>query len=319
MAVQSITITGVDGFVGRHLANAARRHGLSVTGVSRALRPPEGLRPSLDRYFSTDLTEDFPEDAVSDAIVHLAGLAAVGPSFVTPQLYLEANSSMVTNICETILRCGAEGRSRVIAVSSGAMYAPTHQGTPISEEAPIAFSSPYVVSKVLVENQMTYYRSRGIQAVVARPFNHIGPGQRAGFLVPDLWSRLEKLRPNEALQVGNIATARDYLDVRDVAEAYIALALDADNFTGIVNVCSGEATTGERILELLCQAANVPVPPLSVQESMSRPNDPIQIVGSPAKLMSLTNWQHQFSVADSLRDFIAFARQPHGQMRSAAN
>lgn len=308
MAVQSITITGVDGFVGRHLAHAAKLHGLSVTGVSRADEAPNDLHGSLDRYLSTDLTERFPDEAITDAIVHLAGLAAVGPSFDSPQLYLETNSSMVTNICEAILREGAERQSRIIAVSSGAMYAPTHFGAPISEDAPLALSSPYVVSKVLVENQVEYYRSRGISAVVARPFNHIGPGQKPGFLVPDLWSRLANLEPNEPLKVGNLATARDYLDVRDVAEAYIALVQHAESFEGIVNVCSGTATTGEQILELLCEAGNMTVPTLSSQASMSRPNDPMQIVGSPQKLKSLTNWQPQFTVADSIRDFIAAAR-----------
>lgn len=305
MTIQSITVTGVDGFVGRHLAAAAKNHGLRVVGVSRARTAPEAVMESLDYYVSTDLTEHFPEEAVTDAIVHLAGLAAVGPSFTRPQAYIETNSSMVTNICEAMLRLGADSNSRLIAVSSGAMYAPTHFGDPIREDAPIAFSSPYVVSKVLVENQVTYYRSRGIHAVVARPFNHIGPGQKAGFLVPDLWARLSALQTNEPLRVGNLKTARDYLDVRDVAEAYIALAMNPDSDETTFNVCSGVATTGDQILELMCSEAQISFPKLYVDPSMSRPNDPTQIVGSPEKLKKLSSWRPKFTIADSIRDFIS--------------
>lgn len=259
---------------------------------------------TIDSYVPVDLTETFPVEAITDAVIHLAGLAAVGPSFTAPQSYIETNSSMMTNVCETLLRQDASSETRLITVSSGAMYAPSQKGAALREDSPLAFSSPYVVSKVLVENQAAYYRSRGVQAIIARPFNHIGPGQRPGFLVPDLWARLEALRPGEPLKVGNLETARDYLDVRDVAEAYIALATCAAVQDETYNVCSGTATTGLEILSKLCLAAEIPLPELSVQAHIGRPNDPNRIVGSPEKLMEQTNWHPHKTIDDSLRDFI---------------
>ncbi len=304
MSVESLTITGIDGFVGRHVAKLAKSAGLTVRGVSRSLELPLELAEYVDEYYSADLTEEFPANALSDAIIHLAGLAAVGPSFSAPQLYVNANSSMITNMCETILDLGCQTDTRIVGISTGAVYAQSLSGEPIAETDPIVMSSPYVVSKVLVENLLSYYSSRGVKSVIARPFNHIGPGQGPGFIVPDLWEKLRNLRSAEPLRVGNLETQRDYLDVRDVAAAYLSLATSDAFGEETFNVCSGNSVSGLAVLAALCAELEIPIPELYIDETLLRPNDTAKIAGSAKKLRLKLGWEPVFTLSQSIADFV---------------
>lgn len=298
--VQSLTVTGVDGFVGRHLARIAKESGFYVRGVSRTAHPGSDLTGILDEYYSTDLIDTFPKDALSDVVVHLAGLAAVGPSFAEPQRYIQSNSAMVTNLCETVLDNGRN--CKVIGVSTGAVYGHISRTQPIRETDQTVPSSPYVVSKLLAESQFHYYQSRGIATVIARPFNHVGPGQGPGFIVPDLWGRLIALDEGDVLRVGDLNTARDYLDVRDVARAYLALA--TTEVTGTYNISSGSYYSGREILRLMCEEAGRPIPKMVVDETMLRPNDAREIVGSASKLRKDTGWAPKYGLHESIQQFI---------------
>jgi GDP-4-dehydro-6-deoxy-D-mannose reductase len=178
-----IAITGVNGFVGRHTARELHASGHSVVGIGRDPNAADELHGIIDEYVCADLSDAWPLIPDVDAVIHLAGLAVVGASFSRPQEYLGTNSSIVTNMCEEFL--GRSRSPRIVGVSSGAVYA-HDQPQPLDENAAVAASSPYVVSKLLVENQFDYYARRGLDCVVARPFNHLGPGQELGFIAPDL-------------------------------------------------------------------------------------------------------------------------------------
>jgi GDP-4-dehydro-6-deoxy-D-mannose reductase len=301
----TLVVTGVDGFVGRHLAQVAATVGMDVFGISRAREPDETLGRHLVGYAAADLRDEWPAAAPLDSpIVHLAGLAAVGPSFEHPQNYVAGNSAMVTNMCEALLAAGSKN-TRIIGVSTGAVYAEKDADPARVESDPIGYTSPYVVSKVLVENLFSYYRRRGLDAVVARPFNHVGPGQGPGFLVPDLLSRLRQLRPGEALPVGNLATRRDYTDVRDVAQGYVTLATAPELSHEVYNVASGRALAGSEILELLCNAADLAVPPLRSDPSTFRASDPSAIVGNADRLRQETGWRPHIPITTTMRDIVA--------------
>jgi GDP-4-dehydro-6-deoxy-D-mannose reductase len=108
----------------------------------------------LTGYASADLRRGWPIGVPLDAdVVHLAGLAAVGPSFDSPREYIDGNSAMVTSMCEALLSAGFTGR--VVGVSTGAVYAQEEEVARI-ETDPVAYTSPYVVSKVLTENPAYY-------------------------------------------------------------------------------------------------------------------------------------------------------------------
>jgi GDP-4-dehydro-6-deoxy-D-mannose reductase len=299
-----LVVTGVDGFVGRHLARIAAGSGLDVFGISRNPEPDPDLLSSLSGYISADLRREWPQGVPADAdVVHLAGLAAVGPSFDRPQDYIDGNSAIVTKMCEALVASGFTGR--VVGVSTGAVYAQKENEDARTERDAVAFTSPYVVSKILVENQLAYYSRRGLRTVVARPFNHIGPHQGPGFLLPDLLRQLRSSPPDRPLRVGNLATRRDYTDVRDVARAYLALATAPELAHDVYNVASGSSHSGLEILEALSAALDRPTPPLEVDESLIRATDPPIIVGDASRLRSDTGWSPTVPFATTIADTVA--------------
>ena len=303
-----IAVTGVNGFVGRHLAAELAGNGIEVVGIGIEEKPDPALDGLLRGYVVADLVEEWPDTGPVGAVIHLAGLAAVGRSFDEPQRYITVNSAIVTNLCEGVLASGSS--PRVVLVSSGAIY-DGKQMLPLTEESAIAFNSPYTVSKVLNENQAAYYRGRGLDCVIARPFNHIGPGQGPGFLLPDLAAALtlvdepgDKASQNHAIKVGDLTTRRDYTDVRDVARAYRMLATQPHLSHGIYNICSGRSLAGNDILTELLKASGLSCVDTEIDESRRRPNDPAEIVGDNSRLRDDLGWAPQFSIEDTIADYL---------------
>lgn len=301
----NIVVTGINGFVGKHLTQTLLGAGHSVVGISQEDTAHELVADRLVEYVGCNLAEQWPSlNTPVDAIIHLAGMAAVGPSFDKPQLYLNINSSIVTNLCEYYL--ASEAKPRILLVSSGAIYSPD-QPMPINESGEVLFGSPYAVSKILNENQAAYYRSRGLDCVVARPFNHIGPGQLPGFLVPDL---IEKIQSRESsdipIRVGNLATKRDYTDVRDVANAYMLIATHAEQPKQLIyNICSGTSISGEDMLHIIASAMQIKVPATEIDQAFIRPNEVMDIRGDSTVLMNEFGWQPQINIETTIRDIIA--------------
>ncbi len=293
-----ILITGVNGFVGKHLVREITRNSISVIGVGRESSADPEISEVLHEYVNVDLTKEWPTLDEVSAIIHLAGLAAVGPSFENPQDYLNLNSAMITNMCEHYLT--KTNKPRIVAVSSGAIYDP-NQNMPLTEDSEIGFYSPYAVSKVLVEKQCAYYKNRGLDCVVVRPFNHIGPGQSEGFLVPDV---VNQLKVGKLITVGNISTKRDYTDVRDIVRAYRLLATTPKLNHDVYNACSGTSTSGEEIIDLLKEVLRKPSAEVVIDQSRVRPTDPAEIYGDASRLSKDTGWVPEINLEQTLQDIV---------------
>lgn len=304
---KKVLITGVSGFVGNHLTREFKSNGYVVDGVSR-----EDTGPSdIHTYIKADLADPKSFDGIDITqyvgIVHLAGLAAVGPSFDNPRLYIDINAAVTISLLEAAMKCAFSGR--IVVVSSGALYSPK-QAMPITEESDIALNSPYAVSKVTVEKLCEYYQGRGLDIIVARPFNHIGPAQLPGFILPDLHQQLiQSKNSNKPLPVGNLQTRRDYTDVRDVARAYRLLIESKSLRHTIYNICSGSSYSGQEILDALIEAHNLGKSDVKtkVDKSKIRPNDAPEIVGSNSRIKADTGWQPIIKLQKTVSDFVAEA------------
>lgn len=298
-----VAVTGVNGFVGRHLVRELRAAGSAVVGIGMEDESP--LADLLEHYVACDLTQVWPEIGPVDAIVHLAGLSSVAPSFADPQRYLHTSGAMATRMLEPLL--DSRARTRVLMVSSGAVYA-ADQAHPITESGRIAATSPYVVGKLLVEHQADYYASRGVDVVVVRPFNHIGPGQAEGFLLPDLVAEAGRASSEDRpMNVGDLGTRRDYTDVRDVVRAYrLLLSADLDDTFGerIFNVCSGKPRSGDELRVAVLARLGLDATTAVVEESRLRPSDPASILGSAERLRKVTGWVPEISLEQTVGDVV---------------
>lgn len=298
---KKVAITGINGFVGHHLARELSSKGTVVVGVSYEDELSSSLGDIVGEYFPADLVNQWPETGDVDSVIHLAGFAAVGPSFDAPQKYINGNSAMVTNMCEYYLR--QEKKPRIVVVSSGAIYSPD-QPMPINESGEFGYTSPYAVSKILTEDQCKYYRTRGLDCVVVRPFNHIGPGQGEGFILPDLYKQLSETQSG-TISVGNLETQRDYTDVRDIVRAYGKLALAPNLEYFVYNLCSGKSLSGLEILDSLKKAMNKEEIAVEIDQSKIRPNDIMEITGDSSRLSKEFDWNPEIPIDQTISDFVS--------------
>ncbi len=305
-----VLVAGVNGFVGHHLARELAETGHTVigTGIDKALDPT--LAPYVKTFLRCDLTDreavsTLPLDEV-DAVINLAGLAQVGASFDPGQAerYTHINVAVHTTILERLRQLDNKA-VRVIAVSTGAVYDNT-QKMPINEDGLlITEGSPYAHSKLAMERALAEYQGLGFDVVVVRPFNHIGPGQLGGFLVPDLIEKLRHLGADNVLSIGRLDTKRDYTDVRDVARAYRLLATSDELAHSLYNVCSGASHSGQEILDVLTGSMDISGLRIEVDKSRIRPNDPADVRGEASRLQTDTGWKPQIAFEQTLRDCLS--------------
>jgi GDP-4-dehydro-6-deoxy-D-mannose reductase len=302
--MKRIAVTGANGFVGRHVVNelVSQDYDVLAIGGSNIESSPEA---STVEYRSVDLlsTDEVKKLDFTglDAVIHLAGLAAVGPSFNEPEHYMRTNTTIQRNLLDHAVE--QHVFPRVLVISSGSLY-DSSAPLPISEETFVKPSSPYATSKLAQEKEGLAYQEQGFEVMVARPFNHIGPGQNTGFLLPDLTSQIvqaERDGSNKIL-VGNLDAKRDYTDVRDIARAY-RLLIETGTTGEIYNICSGTSHSGNELLGILLENAHVQIETVLDQKRM-RPADTPDIYGIHDKLTAATGWDPTHRLENTVQDVL---------------
>lgn len=297
--MSKVLITGAGGFVGKHLTKELEDNGYEVVTVDRSIKKSSSNSLQID-LSSAKAVEQINFSDIT-AVMHLAGLAAVGPSFDDPMNYISTNIGIECNLFEEASKQGF--KPKFLIVSTGALYDATAP-LPLDEGSKISPSSPYAVSKLGQEQLAMYYTNRGFECVIARPFNHIGPGQGPGFIVPDIAQQVvecEKGIKDEVL-VGNLDAKRDYTDVRDIARAY-RLLIEKGKSGEVYNICSGRALSGHEILEgIIKEVGNDPK--IAKNPKLMRPADNPVIYGNNEKIKEATGWQPEIDIKQTLSDVV---------------
>lgn len=309
--MNKILVTGVNGFVGHHVAVQLYQKAIGVIGVGNQPSLDTDLQDIVSEYIGCDLTN--PDDVAKidltnvSAIINLAGFAKVGDSKGQGELYNRVNVGVHTVLYQECLNQGV--KPRIVAVSTGAVYDP-EQPLPITEESKLIDderTNEYVISKKRTETAVTEFNAQGLRCIIARPFNHTGPGQLPGFLLPDLYEQVKESQASgKPLQVGNLGTKRDFTDVRDVARAYIELALtdEAQLKHDIYNICSGKSVAGYEILQILANACGIENLKTETDPNRLRKNDVMDIYGSRERITTDTGWRPTIPIEQMVRDFV---------------
>jgi GDP-4-dehydro-6-deoxy-D-mannose reductase len=308
-----VLVTGAHGFVGGHLIATLRARGHEVVPADRA--PHAGDADTLPLDVTDPLAvRGAVELAQPDAIAHLAAQAFVPASLADPDGTFDVNAHGTLRLLDAARAVADQGGRppRVLVVSSGDVYgAQPRDAFPLRETTAPLPRSPYAASKVAAEAlALAYARSYGVDAVVSRAFNHIGPGQDERFAVVAFALQIARVAAGGAprVLVGNLDASRDFLDVRDVCDAY-ALLLEGGGASGeIYNVCSGAATTMREVLRRLVELARVPVE-IREDPARMRPADVPVSVGDASKLREATGWAPRVPLAAALRAVYDDARE----------
>jgi GDP-4-dehydro-6-deoxy-D-mannose reductase len=303
-----VLVTGASGFVGGHLLAALRNAGHEPIAAGGP-RDPAPFAP-LDLTDAASVAR-VVDDAAPDAIVHLAGQAFVPQSIADPLGTLAVNAAGTAYVLEAAraFRDRTQVPIRIVVISSAEVYGiQSPAKMPLAESAEVRPGNPYAASKIAAETYAhAWTRAFALDVRIARPFNHIGPGQDARFVVPSFARQLAEIAAGgpPLMNVGNLDAQRDFLDVRDVAAAYVLLLANASGGE-VYNICSGHPVAIREVLRQLITIARVPVEIRDDPQRMRASDLPI-LSGDATKLRAATGWAPQFTLADSLRDIYADA------------
>jgi GDP-4-dehydro-6-deoxy-D-mannose reductase len=315
-----ILVTGVTGFAGGALAEALLERGdVQVFGLSRG-----GAWPALWSHLAgrvplhkADLHDpqsiEYVMRHVQPArVFHLAGYAQVGRSFHEPDAAWAGNLTVTRALYDGVARWG--GKPRILFVGSGMIYGDTTSADEVqSEDTPLRPNSPYGASKAAADlASYQYTRHPGLDIVRARPFNHIGPGQAAGFAIADFARQIvaiERGQQPPVLETGNLSPRRDLTDVRDMAAAYLLL-MDKGRTGEAYNIASGPLHSIQSVLDRLLALSPAKVE-VRQRATLVRSTELVGVKVDTTKLRQETGWSPRYALDETLRDTLAFwRRQP---------
>jgi GDP-4-dehydro-6-deoxy-D-mannose reductase len=304
-------ITGVGGFVGRHLLRHLQQAGDDVCGLGRA-RDVVGL--DAGHMLQADLTD---RDAVErlmrtvqpEAVYHLAAQSSPSDSLADPWATICNNLLGQLNLLEALVSAGL--RPRVLVIGSSDEYGlVTPEEVPTHEDTPLRPRTPYAVSKVGQDLMgLQYFAQHGLPVIRVRPFNHTGPGHDARFVIPSFARQLAEIEAGlrePVLHVGNLDVARDFSDARDMVEAY-RLALVSGAPGEVYNLGRGRSVPISAMVDELIALCRVPVE-VRVDPALLRPSDIPRQQADTRKFTALTGWQPRIPWHTTLRDTFEYWR-----------
>jgi GDP-4-dehydro-6-deoxy-D-mannose reductase len=304
-------ITGIGGFVGRHLRLYLEQQGDSVCGLGR---PADSLNTALAGVFAVDLTdraavERIVRETQPEAVYHLAAQSSPAESLSDPWATIGNNLLSQINLFEALL--AANLRPRVLVVGSSDEYGRVDpDDVPTNESVALRPLTPYAVSKVGQDMMgFQYFAQHGLPVIRVRPFNHTGPGHDARFVIPSLARQLAQIEAEErepVLRVGNLNVERDFTDARDMVRAY-RLALVAGVPGAVYNLGRGHSVRiGDMVDELiaLCRVAVQ----ARVDPALLRPTDIPRQEADTRKFTTLTGWQPLIPWHTTLADTLDYWR-----------
>ena len=296
-----ILMTGASGFVGRHLVRALKT---SFPGAE-----------ILTEHF--DVTDRNAviravRDARPDACIHLAGIASVVIANHEPDEAWRVNLHGALHVAEALL--AAAPSCQLVFASSAEIYGASFRvGSPLDESALLAPMNAYAASKAAADLALGAMADKGLRAVRLRLFNHTGPGQSETFVAPAFARQIaliEAGRQPPVLRAGALDRLRDFVDVRDVCQAYVACLRDATRLAPgtIVNIASGVPRRIGDILDALLDMTGLRVE-IVTDNALQRPSEIVSASGNAARACQLLGWKPTVPWTQTLADVLSDWRE----------
>ncbi len=302
-------ITGITGMIGLHCARATRAAGWETYGIARssassrlAVEEPGIIRCDILDAFAL---EDVFRKVQPDVVFHLAGQAFNGTSWQMEWATHQANYLGTANV----LRCcrAVVPQARVLLACSSAEYGDVKpEDCPLHEERLLRPISPYGVSKVATEALgFQNFHNYGLKVFLPRLFIHVGTGHPPATAIQNFARQIALIaqgRLDPTVHVGNLDSARDFVDVRDGVNALMHI-LEKGQPGQPINVCHGEAVTIREVLRILIEISGQDVKVMH-DPQLLRPSDEPLLLGDNSRLRQL-GWSRQYTIRQTLEEVYA--------------
>ncbi|KAF0227760.1 MAG: NAD-dependent [Beijerinckiaceae bacterium] len=310
-----VLVTGAAGFVAPYVIDALKRFA-SIPTVFFATAKAPGSVPGIGEVAALDITD---RDAVSrlvagtrpHVIVHLAGVSDLGIAHANPQAAWNVNLGGTLNVARATLQHSPDAVF-LFAGSCQVYGTAALSGQLLDECALLEPTGEYAATKAAADLALGMLARRGLRSLRMRPFNHIGPGQTPSFSVPSFAAqiaRIEKGMQEPVIKVGNLEPQRDFLDVRDVADAYAKACLKADSLEpgSIFNIASGTPIRLREILDKMIALAGCQIR-VEVDPARWRENEIPLLAGDARKAAACLDWSPGYSIDETLNAVLSEQR-----------
>ena len=303
-----ILLTGASGFVGQRLAPALAAQLRPGARLVLAVRTPRSAGFDAGGHeqiaFDLDHPAGVSEAIVSvrpDLVVHLAAQSSVGHSAEA------AARTWRSNLCGSLALAAALAEAApgctLLFASSVEVYGLTFNDGTVTELSPLRPYSVYARSKAAAEAMFADVLPAGARLIVARPANHSGLEQGEAFVIPSFAAQVARVEQGttSAIRVGNLDAERDFLDVRDVVSAYLALLERAEALPlrNTFNIASGRTVRIGTILDRLRALSTAEIPVEQDPQRM-RPNEVARTAIDATALNRAVGWTPQYMLNDML-------------------
>lgn len=298
-------IFGMDGFVGKYMAEELIQHGYDIYACNRfgnSTNPYNG-------WYSCDLNNyDQVKNVVAEVapthIINLAGQSNVGISWRIPRLTIETNVCGAINIIEAVHECNLE--CSLLMIGSSEEYGISDKA--LTEDSALDASNPYGISKMMLERFCDIFRKRyGMKIHYVRSFNHTGLGQTDNFVIPS-WCKqvaeITKSGKDGKMYVGNLDIVRDFSNVIDIVNAY-RLIVESDDSEIVYNVGNGEGVPLRAILNHLLSLSNQKIT-VEVDPKLIRPIENPYICCDSTLLKEHLGWKPKYSIYTTVEQIYNF-------------
>lgn len=301
-------VLGANGFVGRYLTRLLAERKYEVMGTFHK-NLPDKTQAGFMHWVQLDICHDADvlhliTDYQPEEIYHLAAVAV--STGREAELYFRVNFFGTLNVLKAIRECSSS--ARILFVGTASAYGKVNPGDlPIREEQPLRPFNHYTASKAAAESAAYAYASEGLYVILARPFNHTGPGQSTDYVCSRLAKQIAAIaaaQQEPVIEAGNLDVARDFTDVRDVVRAYWLL-LQKGRPGEAYNVCSEKAYSIKEIVAMLGNAIGLKVR-VKTREELKRINDVSLLIGSKRKISHVTGWEPIIPIERTLSDTVKF-------------
>ena len=315
---RKVVVTGADGFIGSHVAEALVAAGAEVTALALynafdrhgwldALPAQVRSAMRLVRGDVRDASFMMQLLAGQEMCFHLAALIAIPHSYEAPQSYIDTNVTGTLNVLESARR---NRLARVVHTSTSEVYG-TALTTPMTESHPLQGQSPYSASKIAADVMAdAYARSFDLPVVILRPFNTFGPRQSERAVISS--AIRQALDPQcDKIEVGDLSPMRDFTFVSDSAQAFLALGTAKVVAHGeAYNGGTGKAVSIGDTVDAIRRLAGANKPVVSNADRMRPEKSEVRVLlADNRKLTGATGWKPAVSFEDGLARTIDWWRQ----------